>query len=230
MLLFGPSSRTVRPAPWGYSVDANKGTVYVIDDDAAVRNGLARLLRSAGWAVEPFAAAHDFLDQVPIGVGCILLDVSMPEMSGPQLHDQLSARGCNFPVIYLTAYGTVSIGIHAMRQGAFNFLEKPIDAATLLPVIEKAIQHHEYMCARERYLGDIRRLLDQLSPREREVMDHVIQGRLNKQIAGDLHIGVKTVKVHRARVMSKMKVRSVAKLVHLCDTLDIGQGEKSANP
>jgi FixJ family two-component response regulator len=209
-------------------VDANNGTVYVIDDDAAVRDGLARLLRSAGWSVEPFAAAQDFLDEVPSGIGCILLDVSMPQMSGPELHDQLCARGCTFPVIYLTAYGTVSIGIHAMRQGAFNFLEKPIDAATLLPVIEKAIAQHEYVCVQEKYLSDIRKLLDQLSPREREVMDHVIQGRLNKQIAGDLHIGVKTVKVHRARVMSKMKVRSVAKLVHLCDALDIGQREKSA--
>jgi FixJ family two-component response regulator len=203
-------------------MDATKGTVYVIDDDADVRNGLSRLLRSAGWSVDCYAAAQDFLDTAPTdGIGCILLDVSMPRMTGPELHDELRARGCSLPVIYLTGHGTVSIGVNAMRHGAFDFLEKPVDAAALLDVVDKAIARREQTFVEEDQLNTIRRRLAQLSPREHEVMNHVIQGRLNKQIAADLDIGVKTVKVHRGRVMAKMKVRSVAQLVHLCDALGI---------
>ncbi|MCE5232524.1 MAG: response regulator [Mizugakiibacter sp.] len=204
--------------------ETDKGTVYVIDDDVNVRNGLARLLRSAGRNVESFPAAQDFLDNVAgDGIGCILLDVSMPGMSGPELHDQLRARGGNLPVVYLTGHGTVSIGVQAMRQGAFDFLEKPVDEAALLSVVKAAIAHREHASVEEARLIEIRGRISQLSPREREVMDHVIKGRLNKQIAGDLGIGVKTVKVHRGRVMQKMAVRSVAQLVHLCDALGVGR-------
>ena len=211
-------------------MDANtKATVYVIDDDADVRKGLTRLLRSAGWDVDCFAEAQDFLDTVPgEGLGCILLDVSMPRMSGPELHDELRARGCGLPVIYLTGHGTVSIGVSAMRHGAFDFLEKPVDGNALLAVVDTAIAQRVQACREENELNNIRERLMQLSPREREVLDHVIEGRLNKQIAADLKIGVKTVKVHRGRVMAKMKVRSVAQLVHLCDALGIGQRDKSA--
>lgn len=209
-------------------MDANEGTVYVIDDDEDVRSALARLLRSAGWTVDCYAAAPDFLEKAPTdGVGCILLDVSMPRMTGPELHDELRARNCSLPVIYLTGHGTVSIGVNAMRQGAFDFLEKPVDADALLLVVGKAISQRQHAAAEEGQLNDIRRRLAQLSPREHEVLNHVIRGRLNKQIAADLNIGVKTVKVHRGRVMAKMKVRSVAQLVHLCDALGIGQPEEA---
>ena len=203
-------------------MDANKGTVYVIDDDADVRGGLTRLLRSAGWIVDAYAAAQDFLEKVAFdGVGCILLDVSMPRMSGPELHDQLRARGSRLPVIYLTGHGTVSIGVNAMRHGAFDFIEKPADADALLRVVTNAVAQREQASAQENELDDIRGRVARLSPREHEVMVHVIRGRLNKQIAADLDIGVKTVKVHRGRVMAKMKVRSVAQLVHLCDALNV---------
>jgi FixJ family two-component response regulator len=203
-------------------MDANKGTVYVIDDDADVRGGLTRLLRSAGWIVDAYAAAQDFLEKAAWGgVGCILLDVSMPDMSGPELHDQLRARGSRLPVIYLTGHGTVSIGVNAMRHGAFDFIEKPADGDALLRVVNDAVAQREQASAQESELADVRGRLARLSPREHEVMNHVIRGRLNKQIAADLDIGVKTVKVHRGRVMAKMKVRSVAQLVHLCDALSI---------
>jgi len=203
-------------------MDANKGTVYVIDDDADVRGGLTRLLRSAGWIVDAYAAAQDFLEKVACdGVGCILLDVSMPRMSGPELHDELRARGSSLPVIYLTGHGTVSIGVNAMRHGAFDFIEKPADAEALLRVVTNAVAQRERASAQESELDDIRGRVARLSPREHEVMVHVIRGRLNKQIAADLDIGVKTVKVHRGRVMAKMKVRSVAQLVHLCDALKV---------
>jgi len=209
-------------------MDAKSGTVYVIDDDASVRRGLTCLLQSVGWTVESFASGREFLeDATEDCIGCILLDVSMPDMTGPELHDRLRARGCTLPVIYLSGQATVSIGVRAMRIGAYDFLEKPIDDEALLSAVGIAVARRQQARLEENQLDEIRQRLGQLSPREREVMDQVIQGRLNKQIAGNLDIGVKTVKVHRARAMSKMKVRSVAELVHLCDTLDLGRPEGS---
>jgi FixJ family two-component response regulator len=208
-------------------MDPRNATVYVIDDDANVRGGLTRLIRSAGWTAEPFASAREFLAQMAgDGIGCILLDVSMPDMTGPELHEQLRANGCRLPVIYLSGRGTVAIGVLAMKAGAYDFLEKPVDDAALLSAIAIAIARYEQARRRENHLQDVRQRLTRLSPREREVMDQVILGRLNKQIASDLDIGVKTVKVHRGRVMSKLQVHSVAELVHLCDELGLGQREE----
>lgn len=212
----------------GDAVGTSKGTVYVIDDDPSVRDALTRLIASAGWSAKSFAAAGEFLDAPRDGAGCLLLDVSMPQMSGPQLHEQLRERGSTLPVIFLTGQGTVSIGVRAMRQGAFDFLEKPVEADTLLPVIERAIAQHARTRVHEQQLGDVRARLAQLSPRERQVMEHVLRGRLNKQIASDLQIGEKTVKVHRGRMMAKMKVHSVAELVHLCDDFGVSPPERSA--
>jgi FixJ family two-component response regulator len=207
---------------------ANRGTVYVVDDDPSVRRGLTDLLQAAGWTVESFAAAREFLDSVTCdGMGCIVLDVSMPDMTGPELHDELRACGRTLPIVYLSGHGTVSIGVEAMRHGAYDFLEKPVDEAALLSVVEAAIARRQQACSEENHLNDIRQRVTRLSPRERQVMDNVIRGRLNKQIACDLDIGVKTVKVHRSRVMSKMKVRSVAELVHLCDAIGLGQQNES---
>jgi len=204
----------------------NTGTVFVVDDDASVRQGLTRLLESAGWAVEAFASATEFLAEPRSdAIGCLLLDVSMPGMTGPELHDQLRARGCALPVIFLSGRATVAIGVHAMRVGAYDFLEKPVDDEALLAAIEGAMERYEQVRRRESHLHEIRQRLTRLSPREREVMDQVILGRLNKQIASDLDIGVKTVKVHRGRVMSKMRVHSVAELVHLCDELGLVKRE-----
>jgi FixJ family two-component response regulator len=193
-----------------------QATVFVIDDDPEVRDALDRLLRSDGWKVRAFAAAQDFLDALPVtGAGCILLDVDMPGMNGPQLHAHLQEIGVGLPVIYLTGRCSVSIGVQAMKDGALDFLEKPIDADALLPAIALAVGRHRQSCEKNERLSEIHQRLDTLSPRERDVFNLVILGRLNKQIAGDLGIAEKTVKVHRGRVMSKMKVRSVAQLVHL---------------
>lgn len=195
-------------------------TVFVIDDDPIVRDALRRLLRSAGWKVEAFAAAPDFLEIPPAeGPGCILLDVNMPGMTGPQLHDRLRETGIDFPVIYLTGQCSVSTSVRAMKNGASDFLEKPIDADTLLPAVEFAVARHRESRERHQRVHDIQRCLASLSTREREVFNLVVLGRLNKQIAGDLGIAEKTVKVHRGRVMAKMKVRSVAQLVHLWETV-----------
>lgn len=193
-----------------------QATVFVIDDDPEVRAALDRLLRSDGWRVQAFASAQDFLDAaLATGPGCILLDVDMPGMTGPQLHAHLQETGVGLPVIYLTGRCSVSISVQAMKNGALDFLEKPIDADALLPAIALAVDRHRQSREKGERLSDIQQRLSTLSARERDVFNLVIQGRLNKQIAGDLQIAEKTVKVHRGRVMAKMKVRSVAQLVHL---------------
>jgi FixJ family two-component response regulator len=193
-------------------------TVYVIDDDEQVRDGLLRLLRSAGIGAVAFASAPAFLEAMPSdGHGCILLDVGMPGMTGPELHEHLAARRVTYPVIYLTGNGTVSGGVEAMKRGAVDFLEKPIDDEALLAAIDVAMTRHARTSADRDRNEDIKRRLTELSAREYEVLQHVIRGRLNKQIAADLGISLKTVKVHRGRVMAKMEVRSVAELVRLFD-------------
>ena len=198
-------------------------TVFVIDDDADVRDGLARLLRSVGWNVRAYPTACEFLAELPPETdGCVLLDVSMPGMTGPELHTRMCDSGIHLPVIFLTGQCTLAIGVTAMKQGARDFLEKPVDDDVLITAIERAVIDHRSACADRERLDGIRELLDRLSPREREVMDHVIAGRLNKQIAADLGIAEKTVKIHRGRAMTKMEVRSVAQLVRLCDAVGVG--------
>lgn len=207
----------------GLAMTTQDTTIFIIDDEAEVRESLARLLRSDGWNVVAYGSAIDFLEELPgDSRGCILLDVNMPGMTGPELHEILRERGVRLPIIYLTGRSSISVGVRAMKQGALDFLEKPVDADVLLPVIHQAVALHRQECARRDRLDGIRKRLDSLSTREREVMDQVILGRLNKQIAGDLGIAEKTVKVHRGRVMAKMRVRSVAELVHLCEELKAG--------
>ncbi|MBP6595921.1 MAG: response regulator transcription factor [Arenimonas sp.] len=197
-----------------------QATVFVIDDEPEVREGLARLLRSAGWQAACFASADDFLEyDASSAVGCILLDVNMPGCTGPELQEILRSRKLTLPVIFLTGKGTISTGVRAMKKGAFDFLEKPADEDVLLPAIESAVAVHR-SCRRQAIaLGDFDQRIARLSVRELQVMEHVMRGRLNKQIAAELAIAEKTVKVHRGRAMAKMRVRSVAELVHLYDQM-----------
>ncbi len=199
--------------------------VYVVDDDDDVRDGLCRLLRSAGWEVIECASAAAFLDTYDAGrCSCLLLDVSMPEMTGPELHEELDARGIGIPVVFLTGKGDVGTSVRALKRGALDFLEKPVDADVLLDAIEAAVARCREMRARRGQQDQVAERYAQLSAREREVMAHVVRGRLNKQIAFDMGIALKTVKVHRGRVMAKMQVRSVAELVRLCDQLGLRPG------
>jgi FixJ family two-component response regulator len=210
-------------------VNTTAATIYVIDDEPDVCAGLSRLLRSAGWSVMAYTSAPEFLEHTPVhGVGCVLLDVSMPGMSGPELHQRLCNLGLEFPVIYLTGQASVPLSVQAMKRGAADFLEKPVDADQLLTAIDAAVARHRARQAEDSRLSAARQRLAKLSAREREVMDHVIAGRLNKQIASDLGIAEKTVKVHRGRVMTKVGVRSLAQLVHLCDELGIGGTAKQS--
>jgi len=208
----------------------DRTTVFLIDDDDAVRRGLGRLIRSAGMSAEAFASAQQFLDRLPYdGVGCILLDVQMPGMSGPDLQERMLAMGVSLPIVYLTAHADVPMSVHAMKSGALDILLKPASDDLILEAIDAAVGKHASARAEGEKRLDIGRRMALLSGREREVMVHVIGGRLNKQIAGDLGITEKTVKAHRARVMEKLETRSVAGLVRLCAAVGI-EGEEPANP
>lgn len=203
-------------------MDPTDATVWLIDDDAGVRDAIVRLLRSAGWRAETFASAQDFLSEAPFdGIGCIVLDVRMPGMSGPELHSWMREHRISLPVIYLSGYCDVPMSVQAMKRGAVDVLQKPADADALLQAISGAVEQHRQERLRRDAVEETAARLATLSAREREVMTHVIHGRLNKQIAADLGIAEKTVKVHRGRAMAKMHVRSVAELVHLCDQLEM---------
>lgn len=196
-------------------------TIFVIDDDEGVRTGLSRLLRAAGWQAEAFPSAGDFLERPTYaGTGCVLLDVDMPEMTGPRLHETMLARGIDLPVIFLTGKGDVPTTVQAMKRGAIDFLLKPVENEALFTAIDIALQRHARHQAHRREQLGITTRLDRLSAREREVMERVVLGRLNKQIAAELGIAEKTVKIHRGRVMEKMEVQSVAALVHLLERVD----------
>src|SRR6266700_2531926 len=193
-------------------------TVFVIDDDAAVRKAVSRLLRSAGIAVAIFASPGEFLAQYnPDMPGCLVLDLAMPDINGLQLQTTLANKGCILPIIFLTGHGDVSKSVQAMKHGAFDFFSKPVKEKDLLPAVRAAIERDAVARREQAKLSEIRARLDTLTPREREVLEHVVSGKLNKQIAGDLGITQATVKMHRAHVMAKIKVQSVAELARLTE-------------
>jgi FixJ family two-component response regulator len=197
-------------------------TIFVVDDDAAVRSSLSRLLRSAGWNAEAFPSAGDFLERAPIsGPGCVLLDVNMPGMNGLELQDRMAGVGIALPVVFLTGKGDIPMSVRAMKHGAVDFLVKPVEEDELFQALELAIRRQADEAAGRRQRDSILARLALLSDREREVLELILQGRLNKQIAYDLGIVEKTVKAHRGRVMEKMQAHTVAELVHLCDTVGI---------
>ncbi|MDP3419554.1 MAG: response regulator transcription factor [Thiobacillus sp.] len=197
-------------------------TVYVVDDDASVRRSLTRLLRSAGWNAEAFASAGDLLEQAPLtGPGCVLLDVNMPGMTGLELQDRMAGAGITLPVVFLTGKGDIPMSVRAMKHGAVDFLVKPVEEEALFQALELAIRRQAAEADGRRQRDSILARLTLLSDREREVLERVIQGRLNKQIAYDLGIVEKTVKAHRGRIMEKMEAHTIAELVHLCDMVGI---------
>jgi FixJ family two-component response regulator len=191
-------------------------TVFVVDDTREVRVALSRVLGAAGYRVRAFESAERFLEEEDCEVpGCLLLDICMPGMSGLDVQRSLADSTRSRPIIFLTGHGDIQTSVQAMKVGAVDFLTKPIDDARLFAAVDQALKL-DFTARNERAIRSIiEKRLDALTPRERQVMDQVIRGRLNKQIAADLGIGEKTVKVHRARVMSKMDVRSVAELVQL---------------
>jgi FixJ family two-component response regulator len=198
-------------------------TIFVVDDDAAVRRSLMRLLRATGWNAEAFASAGEFLARAPLsGPGCVLLDVQMPGMSGLELHARMATAGISLPVVFLTGKGDIPMSVTAIKQGAVDFLVKPVAEEVLLRALDQAIKRQAAEAAIHQHRDRIMARMARLSAREQEVLEHILLGRLNKQIAYDLGIVEKTVKAHRGRVMEKMEVATVAELVHLCDAVGIG--------
>jgi FixJ family two-component response regulator len=188
--------------------------VRVVDDDASVLKSLDRLLRSAGFAVRTFPSAHDFLMQQERGMpGCVVLDLSMPGVDGLALQEALAREGDHCPIIFISGRSDVVSSVRAMKAGAVDFLCKPFDQTALLAAVRAAIEKDSAARAARAERSEIGLQVAALTPRERQVMTQVVAGRLNKQIAADLGIAEKTIKVHRARVMRKMGVDSVAELV-----------------
>jgi FixJ family two-component response regulator len=194
-------------------------TIFIVDDDSSVRKSLLRLVRSAGWPGEVFASAQEFLTRATFSSkGCVILDVSMPGMTGLELRDLLATRKISLPIIFLTGHGDVPAGVDAMKKGAVDYLQKPVNDEALLQAIQQAVERHAAAHTHRQELDQIQARLAHLTPREREVLAYVIGGCLNKQIAAELAIAEKTVKIHRGVVMHKMAVTSVAELVRQCQS------------
>jgi FixJ family two-component response regulator len=197
-------------------------TVFLIDDDSALLDALARLLRSFDLNVAAFVSPQKFLDQFNPGLsGCLVLDVSMPNLNGLELQQELAARGNELPVIFLTGRGDIPMSVQAMKQGAVDFLTKPVQAQNLIEAIQAAVEKDRRNHRTLAELAEFGERLSTLTPREREVLEHVISGRLNKQIASDLGTVEKTIKVHRAHLMTKLKVRTLADLVRMTERAGI---------
>jgi FixJ family two-component response regulator len=200
----------------------NEPTVFIIDDDPSARNGLTNVVQAAGINVESFASAKDFIDSKRIeGPGCIVLDVKMPEVTGPELQEMLIQTDFCMPFIFLSAYGDVPTTANVIKKGAVDFLTKPVDRDVLLEAIRYSItKDAENRLQKEKNLS-ISKRIKTLTPREYEIMTYVISGLLNKQIAGILSISEETVKIHRGRVMHKLGIVSITELVRLCEKVGI---------
>ena len=198
--------------------------VFVVDDDVSVRESLEALIENAGWRTKTFATALDFLahcrDTSP---RCLVLDISLPGLSGLDLQHRLGDRR-DLPIIFITGHGDIPMSVQAMKAGAVEFLTKPFSNDVLLAAIRRAIESSSTALDRESEVEQLRRAFASLSPRERQVMTHVVSGRLNKQVGGELGISVITVKAHRGRVMRKMHADSLADLVRMAAALDLHAG------
>ena len=191
-------------------------TVFVIDDDAGVRQGLRFMLRAAGYSVEAFPSARSFLeDYHPRRGGCLLLDIQMPQISGLELQQTLNVRGWRIPVIFITGHGTVPLAIAAMKAGAFDFIEKPLREDALVESIERALRWNDRAYEERLERATLQTRAVSLTPREREVFELVAAGEPNKAIAHHLRISFRTVELHRAHIIEKLQARSLSDLIRM---------------
>jgi FixJ family two-component response regulator len=197
--------------------------VYVVDDDVSICRALARLFRTVGLTVETFPSAKAFLDHaVPVRPMCLILDIRLPGPSGLDLQESLARAGRDVPIIFITGHGDVPTSVRAMKGGAVDFLQKPFNDQDLLDCVQRALSRSRAGLDERMERADLQERVGTLTPREREVLLQVVTGKLNKQIAGDLGIAEKTIKVHRGRVMQKMRADSVADLVRMVEKLRLG--------
>lgn len=204
------------------------GVVHVVDDDASFRTSIKRRLKIAGYEVATYANAQQLLDNLPAETGpsCILLDVQIPGLTGPELQARLVEMGLRIPIIFLTGHGDIQISVKAIKAGAEEFLTKPVSTNLLIETIKQALSRHVVSMARTSRLDELRARLSSLTPRERQVFDLVIFGKINKQIAFELGTTERTVKAHRHQVMEKMKAPSLAALVSIADQLGLAAADK----
>lgn len=197
--------------------------VYIVDDDESVREALSSLVRSVGLRVQTFASAQDFLNHVRSDApACLVLDVRMPGLSGLELQRMLVEAGQALPIIFITGHGDIPMTVRAMKAGAAEFLPKPFNDQDLLEAIAQALQRDAATRRQRANLSELRARYKSLTPREREVMTRIVKGLMNKQVAGELGIAEITVKVHRHKVMEKMKAQSLAALVRMAERLELG--------
>jgi len=199
------------------------GLVHIVDDDASFRTAIERRLKKAGYQVETYPSAQHLLDCLPSEneSGCILLDVRIPGLSGPELQARLSELGSTLPIVFLTGYAEVQTTVRAIKAGAEDVLTKPVSSEELFGAIERALAHHQVTRNLRSKLDVVRAHIAKLTPREREVFELVIRGKTNKQVANVLGATERTIKAHRHRVMEKMQVQSLAELVSLAERVGI---------
>jgi len=203
----------------------DKFTVYLVDDDPGVLKALSRLLRAGGYDVKPYSSPQLFLAEHDVAVaGCAVLDIAMPGLDGLELQRALSASaGSHRPVVFITGKGDIPTSVRAMKAGALDFLTKPVKDKDLFEAISRAEARDAESRRLHSELESIQAKIETLTPREREVLVHVVAGRLNKQIAGDLGTVEKTIKVHRSRMMEKLGIRTVADLVRMAEKLNLSK-------
>jgi FixJ family two-component response regulator len=199
-----------------------EATVFIVDDDPSICTALARLFKSVGLPARSFAGPREFLDQAPrLGPGCLVLDMRLPGLSGLDLQGELARAGIGLPIIFLTAHGSVPLSVKAMKAGAVDFLEKPVEDQTLLDAVYQALERAQQACQAQGRRQALQEQFATLTPRERQVFQMVVTGKLNKEIAFDLGTAEKTIKVHRANLMRKLNCGSLAELVRLAQELEI---------
>ncbi len=197
--------------------------IHIVDDDASFRTSTGRLLRACGYAVESYELAEQLLTRLPDdpGVSCILLDIKMPGVGGPELQNRLHAVGSDLPIIFLTGHADIPTTVHVIKAGADDLLTKPVEKDTLIETIERALARVRAMQAKHEQLGLLRARVSHLTPRERQVFERVVRGKMNKEIARELGTTERTIKAHRHQVMEKLRVTSLAELVVIAERLGV---------